>query len=170
MTVTEERRSSLRAPVSLLGELESGNDGQPVVLLDLSAAGARIQASDPPEVDREYLLHFTVHSLPYRARFRVAHWLEADGSYHWGGCFVDLTSEERATLRRAVNAAAGVATVWHREWSEIVVEAAGAASGQVLVGATPAGQEIRLAAADCLSMGQTGVELFVRTVAGMESA
>ncbi|HEU0166755.1 MAG TPA: PilZ domain-containing protein [Chloroflexota bacterium] len=170
MTVTEERRSSLRAPVSLLGELEFEDDGQPVVLLDLSASGARIQASDPPRLDRDYLLNVTVHSLPYRARFRVAHWLEAGGSYHWGGRFVDLSTDERASLRRAVDAAAGVAAIWHRAWSDIVVEAAGASESQVLVGATPAGQEIRLAGADCLSMGQTGVELFVRTVAGMESA
>jgi len=170
MTITEERRSSLRAPVSLLGELESGEQGLPVVLVDLSAAGARIQASDPPDLTREYLLNLTVHSLAYRARFRVAHWTEDNGAYHWGGSFMDLTPDQRSSLRRAVDAVAGVATTWLRDWTDIAAEAAGAPESAVLVGATAAGHEVRLAAADCLDMGQSGVELFVRTVAGLESA
>jgi hypothetical protein len=170
MTVTEERRGSPRAPVSLLGELETGEAELPVVLVDLSAAGARIQASDPPDPNREYLLNLTVHSLPYRARFRVAHWIEADGTYHWGGAFEDLTPDQRSLLGRAVDAVAGVATTWHRGWTEIVVDAASSPEAQVVVGATPAGHEIRLRGADCLDMDQTGVELYVRTVAGLESA
>jgi len=154
--------------VSLVAALQSDGSEAPVMLVDLSPAGARLKVSDPPQPDAEFMLHFTVHRTRYETRFRVVHWSETDGSFHWGGMLLDLTDEQRTNLRRAVEAAAGMATTWFREWTAVSEEALRSPIEQVLVGTTPAGQEIRLLGEDCTEMGAEGVELFVSTVAGLE--
>jgi PilZ domain len=160
MAITEqtaERRADLRAPVSLLGAIDTPEGECPVIVIDLSPQGARIQIDDPPDPEHEYALHFSVHQQAYDTRLRVAHWLSNDGSYHWGCAFLDLSPNEIEGLRRTVYAAAGMAEAFVREWSEVGDDAASNPETPVLVGRTPSGQDICLAAADCLELGQDGV-------------
>jgi len=168
--VAEERRNYLRAPMALMAALRTDEIEAPVVLVDLSPTGARIQADNPPDLSREYLLHFSVHRAEYHARFRVVHWTENDGSFHWGGAFLDLSPEQHDQLRRTVVAAMGLASTTVRPWQDVLAEACVTPDQQIMVGSTPAGQEIRLSGKDCLEMGEEGIELFVRTVASLESA
>ena len=168
--MTMERRTSPRATVSLVGALNSGEREAPVVVLDLSLTGARIQTADPPDSRGEYLLHFSVHRIHYRASFRVVHWTQTDGTYSWGGLLVGLSDQQLAELRLAVDAAAGLSAIVVRPWAEILEEAFRWRDEQIVVGATPAGREIRLSGADCLAIGAAGVELFVTTVGGLETA
>src|SRR6185437_1822207 len=70
MTASERRRDS-RTSVSLMGALQADGQEAAVVVMDLSATGARIQANDPPDLEREYELHFSVHHTAYSTRFRV---------------------------------------------------------------------------------------------------
>lgn len=164
-----ERRTHLRAPVSLVGALASNECESPVVVLDLSPFGARIQTEDPPQAGYEYLLDFSVHRSHYQARFRVTHWAERDRAFQWGGAFLDLPSEQLAELRRAVQAAAGLSGTIVRPWAQVFEQACRCPDEQILVGFTPAGREIHLSGADCLDIEADGVELFVRTVAGLEN-
>jgi len=171
MTVmAEERRNYLRAPMALMAALRTDEIEAPVVLVDLSPTGARIQADTAPDLSREYMLHFSVHRTEYHARFRVVHWTENDGSFRWGGAFLDLSPDERDQLRRTVVAAMGLASTSVRPWRDVLEDAFVARDQQIVIGSTPAGQEIRLSGEDCLEMGEEGIELFVRTVASLESA
>jgi hypothetical protein len=168
---TQERRADVRAPVSLLGAIDTADGECPVIVTELSPLGARIQIDDPPDADREYALHFSIHQQQYNPRLRVVHWMPSDGSYRWGCAFMDLQQAELDSLRRTVYAAAGLADAFVRSWGEIDADASrNAPDAQVLVGRTPSGQDISLAAADCLELGQEGVGLFVRTLASLESA
>jgi hypothetical protein len=164
-----DRRGDVRAPVSVMGAVRSETVDAPVVLLDLSASGARIQADAPPDLASEYLLNFTVHNAKYQARLRVVHWEANDAAYYWGCSFTDLAPEQLDALRRTVNAAAGLTTTTVRHWKEIAHEARTSPDAQVLVGFTPAGHELKLAGQECLDIGRDGVELFVRTVASLEA-
>lgn len=164
-----ERRHDLRAPVSLVGGLNRGEGEAPVIVLDLSSTGARIQTDDPADEGGEYLLHFTVHHTEYRARYRVCHCIESNDAYQWGGSFIDLEDDRLAALQRAVYAAAGLASTTVRPWPEILEEAFCRREELIVVGSTPSGHEIRLSGADCLDVGAEGIDLFVRTVAGLEN-
>ncbi|HLY64138.1 MAG TPA: PilZ domain-containing protein [Chloroflexota bacterium] len=166
----DERRVDPRAAVSLLASLNSDAGENPVMVVELSPLGVRIQTEDPPDNGRHYELHFTVHGQAYDTRLRVVHWTGNDGAYHWGCLFVDLQPQELERLRRAVYAATGQASTSIREWAEIEAEAEQRPRDHILVGQTPAGQDIRLAARDCVELGQQGVELFVSTVASLENA
>lgn len=166
----EERRADIRTSVSLLGSVDTPDGECPVVVVDLGPLGARIQTDDPPNPEHEYTLHFTVHQQQYNTRLRVVHSIASDSSYHWGCAFLDLLPAELDGLRRAVYAAAGLAEAFLRSWPEVNAEAAAQPEAQVLVGRTPSGQDICLAAADCVELGPEGVGLFVATVASLESA
>lgn len=165
-----ERRADIRAGVSLLGAVDTPDGECPVMVVELSPLGVRIQTDDAPDPTYEYALHFTVHRQQYNTRLRVVHSMGSDGSYHWGCAFVDLLPEELEGLRRAVYAAAGMAEAFVRSWPEVNADATREPEAQVLVGRTPSGQDICLAAADCVELGQDGVGLFVTTVASLESA
>ena len=165
-----ERRSDPRAPVSLMGAVRMDDDEAPAVVLDLSPSGVRIQVASPPDPTHEYQLHFTVHRRAYSPRLRVIHWNGRDGAYRWGCSFFDLPDDQRDSLRRTVQAAAGGSELTVREWPEVLAAAASEPDNQVLVGRTPAGHEITLLGRDCADIGQDGVELFVQTVASLENA
>ncbi len=123
-----------------------------------------------PDPTREYEISFTVHETRYEARFRIVR-CEVEGQTFTCGCsFVDMTPQHSELLGRVVNAAAGLSTLVIRPWSEIVQDAYVRRADQIVVGSTPAGQEIRLLGSDCLEIGEEGVELFVRTVASLEHA
>lgn len=169
MTETDRRRH-VRAAVSLIGAVESGAGETPVVLVDLSTGGARLQMDDPPDPEQSYELHFTVRQREYHAPFRAVRWAAEDGAYHWGCSFLGMATEQIASLRGVVHAAAGLAQTSLRPWEEVLPEATRQPEANVLVGQTPAGEDIRLLGQDCLEAGQDGVELFVRTVAGLEQA
>jgi hypothetical protein len=166
----EERRADIRAPVSLLGAVDTPDGECPVIVVDLGPQGARIQTDDPPDPDHEYCLHFRVHQQQYDTRLRVKHWMAGDGAYRWGCAFLDLEPQTLENLRRTVYAAAGLAEATIRDWQEVEDEAARRPDSQVLVGRMPSGQEISLAGADCVELGQEGVGLFVQTVASLENA
>ncbi|MBV9121185.1 MAG: PilZ domain-containing protein [Chloroflexi bacterium] len=168
MIAVDERRSDIRTEVALVAGLTAGAEQASVVVVDLSASGARIRVDVQPDLDCEYLLHFTIQGTRYRARFRVIHWREDSGSYHWGGAFVGLSSGEINALRQAVHAAAGLSGLSIRDWNLVFEDARRTPADQVLVGATPAGRQVSLSGADCLGMGQDGVALFVRTVSTLE--
>lgn len=163
-----ERRTNVRAPVSLMGAVEVDGSEAPAVVLDLSTTGAHLQTDSPPDPNHEYQLHFNVHHTSYSPHFRVVRWTGVGGAYHWGCTFSDLSDEERDNLRRTVQAVSGSSVLAVRRWDEILADAGGAPERQVLIGTTPAGRHIKLAASDCLEMGQAGVDLFVRTVASLE--
>ena len=166
--MTAERRRAVRAPVSVLGALETDAGELPMLVLDLSISGARIQTDGEPDLELKYTVHFTVHNVEYHAGFRVVRSVASDGTFHWGGSFEGLAPEQVETLRRAVDAAAGIATLVIREWADVEADAAAHADEQIVVGFTPAGHDIRLSSHDCLDMGQEGVALFVHTVANLE--
>lgn len=163
-----ERRTDPRARVSLLGTVHTEDGERPVVVLDLSTGGARIQAGKEPDMERDYHLDFRVHDQEYKARFRVVRWDGAEETYQWGCSFADLSSDQMNMLRRSVHAAVGLSETFLRPWDEIEAEAKAPAGAYVIVGHTPAGREILLAAKDCLDIGSEGVELFVRTLASLE--
>ncbi|HEY8693114.1 MAG TPA: PilZ domain-containing protein [Chloroflexota bacterium] len=169
MQVTE-RRSDTRAPVSLMGAMRLDDDETPAIILDLSPSGVRFQVDSPPDPRHEYQLHFNVHSMACSPRLRVVHWNGSAGAYRWGCTFFDLPDDQRDSLRRIVQAASGAAGLTVREWAEVLAAASIEPDGQILVGFTPCGREITLLGQDCVETGQDGVELFVRTVAGLESA
>ncbi len=158
----------MRAPVSMLGAVLTNAGEAPVVVLDLSSGGAYLQVDAPPEPDHEYTLHFNVHRSEYSAQFRVVRWSGDDGDYRWGCCFSDLVGEQRERLRRSVHAAAGLAETSLRDWDSVLADASAEPGNQVVVGCTAAGEEIRLVGSDCVALGDAGVELYVRTVAGLE--
>lgn len=166
--IVAERRGELRAPVSVLGAVETDAGEAPIVVLELSPYGARIQTDDEPDLEFTYTLYFSVHQTEYTTRFRVLHYVGNDGTYSWGGSFLDLTADQAASLRRSVHAAAGVAVLAHREWADVRAEANAEPNQQIVVGFTPSGQEICLSGDDCLDIGQEGVELFVHTVGNLE--
>jgi hypothetical protein len=168
MATMMERRGFVRAPISVLGAVETDAGEAPMLVLELSPSGARIQTDDKPDLEGVYKLHFTVHKAEYTTHFRVIHYRANDGTYHWGGSFLDLLPDQIAQLRRTVEAAAGIAVLSFREWDDVRTEASARPDEQIVVGFTPAGQEIRLSAHDCLDIGQEGVELFVHTVGNLE--
>ena len=166
-----ERRSDSRASVSLMGALQLAGEAEaPAVVLDLSAGGVRIQVDSPPNPEHEYQLHFNVHRVSYSPRVRVVHWDGSGGAYRWGCTFFDLPEELRGSLRQTVHAASGAAGLTLRPWPEVLAVARTDPTTHVTVGAAPSGREITLLGQDCLDIGQEGVELFVHTVAGLESA
>jgi len=165
-----ERRSDFRAPVSLMGAVQLDGDETPAIILDLSPTGVRIQVDSPPDLAQEYQLHFNAHRMACSPRLRVVHWNGSAGAYRWGCTFFDLPDDQRDSLRRTVRAASGAAGRTLREWAEVLAAASIEPGRQILVGFTPCGREITLLGQDCVETGQDGVELFVRTVAGLESA
>jgi PilZ domain-containing protein len=165
-----ERRADPRAAVSLMGAVELGGLESPALVLDLSPAGARLQVDSPPDLAHDYQLHFSVHGMAWSPHFRVIHWAGANGAYRWGCNFFDLPSDQRDGLRRSVRAASGAAELTIADWPSVLAAAEAAPNGDVLVGSTPAGRDIRLPARDCLEIGPQGVDLFVRTVASLETA
>ena len=169
MTIVE-RRSDARAPVALMGAVMTPDGESPVLVLDLSARGARLQVDSLPDPASEYQLHFTVHGLSCTPKFRVVHWDGGEGAYHWGCTFFEIPADQSETLRRTVQAAIGLAEMSIRSWDAVSLDATRTPADQVLVGSTASGRDIRIAGQDCLEMGPEGVELFVRTVAGLETA
>ena len=165
-----ERRTDVRAPVALMGAVQSTSGESPVVVLDISGGGVQLQADAPPDPEHEYQLHFSVHRMEYSPRFKVVRWSGADGVYQWGCCFSDLAEEDQENLRRSVNAAVGLAQTDVCDWATVLAAASAQPREQIVVGRTPSGSEIRLLGQDCLDIGETGVALFVETVAGLEGA
>jgi hypothetical protein len=165
-----ERRSDVRAPVSLMGAVMTPDGESPVLLLDLSARGARLRVDCLPDPAGEYQLHFTVHGMSWSPKFRVVHWTGGEGAYHWGCTFFEIPADQSENLRRTVHAAIGLAEMSVRPWEAVSLDALTTPADEVLVGSTASGHDIRIAGQDCLDMGPDGVELFVRTVAGLETA
>jgi hypothetical protein len=165
-----EKRADLRAPVSLVAAIQTNGDESPVVVLDLSPGGVCLQVDAPPDPHLEYRLHLNVHRTTYTPRFRVVRWVGEDGVYHWGCSFSDLGREEQEHLRRSVHAAAGVLNGAVRDWAGVSAEAAARPGEQIVVGTTPAGDDIRLLGQDCLDIGEEGLKLYVETIIGLERA
>jgi hypothetical protein len=169
VTTSNDNRRAARAAVSLMGTVQlDGGEQHPIVVLNLSATGAMIQAHEAPGAEAVYRLEFTVHRRRYSLPFKPVSWVQQGESFGWRGPFGDLTPEESKALDRAVNAAIGVSVGSMRPWAEISKEAA-QGDAKVVVGETAAGHPIEVAAADALAMGSEGVELYVRLMTELET-
>lgn len=164
-----ERRHDVRAAVSIMATVEDGHDEHPIVLLNLSASGAMIQAHEPPRDDAAYNLDFCVQNQPYRVGFEVVHWLQQGDTFGWRGRFVGVSPQESAALQRAVHAVAGISRGELRTWPEVSAEAELQPSAKVLVGSTPAGRDIQVLGQDVLEMGSEGIELYARLMCELET-
>lgn len=164
-----DRRRHLRAPVSLMGTVEGEGGEQPVVILDLSASGAMIQADEPAAPDGVYTLRFNVHKQAYELRFRVVQSLQKGASFGWRGPFVDLSPDQMEAIGKAVNAAAGVTGGTVRPWAEIASEAERQPEATLPVGTTASGHDITVLAKDVLEMGPEGLELYARLMSELET-
>lgn len=164
-----DRRSDVRAAVSIMGTIESDDGEQPIVLLNLSASGAMIQTHEPPRSGAHYTLHFSVQKRPYRLRFEVVNWIQQGGSFGWRGPFASMSPDEAAAIQRAVHAAAGLSGSTLRGWQDVSVEAGREPSAKVLVGSTPGGQDIHVLGQDVLEMGADGLELYARLICELET-
>ena len=169
MSVTpDERRRDVRAPVSIMGTVESDDAEHPVVLLNLSARGAMIQVHQEPRPDTTYRLLFSVHKQPYELQLQVIHWIEQGNSFGWRGPFVGLVDQAH-TIQRAVHAAVGLSDSSIRGWDEVAADAQHESDSKVLVGSTPAGHESRVLGKDVLEMGANGLELYARLMCELET-
>lgn len=153
-----------------MGAVESPDGEAPVVVLDISAHGVLLQADSPPDPAVDYQLYFTVHHTAYSPKIRVVHWAGGEGAYRWGCVFFEIPSEQVESLQRTVHAAAGQAEMSIRRWDEVSADASSSPAANILVGTTPSGRDICIPARDCLEIGRDGIELFVQTVAGLETA
>lgn len=160
----------MRAPVSLMGAVLTPDGEAPVLVLDLSAGGVRLQADSPPTQQFDYQLYFNVHRTSYSPRFRVVHWDGGDGAYNWRCSFFEIPGDQCDSIRRTVHAAVGKAEMSIRLWAEVSAEADRQPAADIVVGCTASGRDICLPAHDLLEIGPDGVDLFVRTVAGLETA
>jgi PilZ domain-containing protein len=164
-----ERRRDVRAAVSIMATVEDGQSEQPIVLLNLSASGAMIQAHEAPRDEAQYHLCFCIQNQPYEVGFEVVHWLQQGDTFGWRGRFAGVAPEESAAIRRAVHAVAGISRGELRTWGEVSVEAAREPAAKVLVGSTPAGRDIQVLGQDVLEMGAEGIELYARLMCELET-
>ncbi|HVA24287.1 MAG TPA: PilZ domain-containing protein [Chloroflexota bacterium] len=166
---SDERRHDVRAPVSIMGTVESEDGEQPMVLLNLSASGAMIQAHQEPPPSATCTLRFSIHKQPYELRLQVVHWLRQGDSFGWRGPFVSVPPGQAQAIERAVRAAMGLSDSSIRAWREVIADAEHQPDSKVLVGSTPAGQDIRVLGKDLLEMGVDGVELYARLMCELET-
>jgi hypothetical protein len=155
--------------VSLFGTVE-GDDipAQPVVFLNLSSGGALIQAPEQPQGTHHYNLRFVVHNQHHNVGIRVVDWTARDEVYAWRCQFTTLEPAEAEALERAVYGALGLSKATHRDWDEIVAEAERDPEAAVVIGRTPAGDDIMVLGRDSLHMGRDGLQLYVRVVSELE--
>ena len=169
MSAPTDRRRHVRAPVSLMGTVQ-GDDGEhPIVVLDLSASGAMIQAQEAPVPDAIYTLRFSVDKKPYELRFQVLQSVHKGDCWGWRGPFSDVSPAHMQDIDRAVHAAAGLRGADLRPWDEIAAEAEAQPDAKVLIGSTPAGHEIRVPGKDALEMGRDGLDLYARLMCDLET-
>src|SRR5437588_8803612 len=103
MSAPTDRRKHVRAPVSVMGTVQ-GEDGEhPIVVLDLSASGAMIQAHEAPIPDSVYTLRFSVNKKPYELRFQVVQSIQQGDSWGWRGPFCDVSPEHADDIDMAVH-------------------------------------------------------------------
>lgn len=170
LTDPRDRRTEPRANTSLLATLRiEGKDEVPVVLLDLSTDGALLETDAPPNLEADYRVTFSIYGDSYSTPLHVVRWTRHDSTYLWG-CQLSIPLEDARRLRRAVTAALGMASTEIRSWQDIHEQVRQPSSQErVVVGLTPAGHAIELAVHDVDEMGPDGLDLFVRTVASLES-
>ncbi len=143
-----------------MGAVSTPEGEAPVLVLDISAGGARLQMDVPPVPSADYQLYFTAHQTSYDPKFRVVHWGGGEGAYQWGCSFFELPLDVSDSLRRTVRAAVGKAEMSVRHWAEIRADASQQPMAEVVVGCTPSGCDICLPGQDCLEIGPDGVDLF----------
>jgi hypothetical protein len=170
LTDPRDRRTEPRANTSLVATLRvEGREEFPVVVLDLSSEGALLETDAPPNLDARYSVTFSVYGDTYCTELRVLHWARHKEDYLWG-CQLHIPADDARRLRRAVSAALGMASTEVRPWEEIHEQVRQpSAAERIVVGRTPAGHVIEVAVGDVAEMGPEGVDLFVRTVASLES-
>jgi len=169
-TDQKERRVEQRASTSLVATLRmEAGDEAPVIVLDLSSRGALIETDAPPNLDVRYTISLRVYGDVYTTPLQVMRWTRRDDTYLWG-CQLEIPADDALRLRRAVQAALGQSTVEIYSWQEIREAVLKPSRGdRIVVGRTPAGHLIELAAQDVNELGPEGLELYVRTVASLET-
>lgn len=169
MSTEADRRRHVRADVSLMGTVE-GDDGEyPVVVVNLSASGAMIQAHDAPKPGGQYRLRFSVHKQQYEIPFQIIDATQIGDSSVWRGPFQGLAAEQARAIERAVHAVAGLSEGGIREWADVEQEAKLNPELKVVVGTTPAGHDITVQGSDILEMGPEGLEMFTRLMCELET-
>ena len=153
-----------------MGTVERGDgEPQPVVVLNLSASGAMIQADDAPSPDEVYTLRFAIHRQDYALPFQVVGSLQQGDSYGWRGPFMTVEPDQQEAIARAVSALMGLSTGDIRAWDEVSADARRDPEAKVLAGQTPAGHDITILGKDVLEMGPAGLELFTRLMCELET-
>jgi hypothetical protein len=153
-------RGERRTSVSILAEYsDPAGTSAPVMLVDISASGARIHTGHMP-IPGTYQLHFGVYGRTYNTRFDVARVVEAGDDRYWGVHFLDLPAKEIDDLRRSVSAIAGDATYSLLDWKDISKEAESGLE-EVLIGFTATGEEVMVPAPFALNAGEHGLQMFM---------
>ena len=152
-----------------MGTAEGPGGEHPIVVLNLSASGAMIQAHEAPEDGSEYLLCFSINKQSYELRFQVIHCVQQGDTFGWRGPFIGVTPEQDEAIDRAVQAAAGTATSSLRGWEEVLADARRQPAAKVNVGMTPAGHDIAVGGQDVIDMGPDGLELYARLMCELET-
>ena len=153
-------RRERRTAVSILAEYtDSLGSSEAVMIVDISASGARIHTGHMP-VSGAYQIHFGVYGKSYNTRFEVARVVEAGDDRYWGVHFVDLAAAEIEELRRSVEVIAGEATWSLLDWNDIRKEAESGLQ-QVIIGFSATGEEVLVPGPFALHAGEEGLHMFM---------
>jgi len=153
-------RGERRTAVSIIAEVTDPQEAtHPVMIVDISASGARIH-TDLPVLDGPYHLHFGVYGVTYSSRFDIARHVEEGENRYWGVHFLDLSADEITDLRRSVNVIAGEGGYELFEWDDIMREI-GEGREEVRIGFTSTGEEVLVSPAFVLSAGVEGLHTYM---------